>query len=193
MNVSEVLYNIHLCKACQCFIPHEEPPLPDQLPGEHTSDLAAVFSASTEGNIRLQFLASGLSNYEIRRISGEIHPKPYKSKCFNQNYSVWWMQERGYDPGFHEIRGHSSLHAPPKLKSFGWNICFYKVLGGFHLKSARVHEIRRISWMWAFAWWSSIGLSFERPNSTLFLQSTSASRCTTIPKMKFLRQPLQRL
>ena len=33
----------------------------------------------------------------------EIHPKPYKSKCFNQNYSVWWMQERGYDPGFHEI------------------------------------------------------------------------------------------
>ena len=33
-------------------------------------------------NIGLQFLASGLS------ISHEIHPKPYKSKCFNQNYSV---------------------------------------------------------------------------------------------------------
>ena len=32
-----------------------------------------------------------------------IHPKPYKSKCFNQNYSVWWMQERGYDPGFHDF------------------------------------------------------------------------------------------
>ena len=26
-------------------------------------------------------------------------------------------------------------------------------------------EIRRISWMWAFGWWSSIGLSFERPTS----------------------------
>ena len=39
--------------------------------------------------------------HEIRRISGEIHPQPYKIRCFNQNYSVWWMQERGYDPGFH--------------------------------------------------------------------------------------------
>ena len=25
------------------------------------------------------------------------------------------------------------------------------------------YEIHQISWMWAFAWWSSIGLSFERP------------------------------
>ena len=48
-----------------------------------------------------------------------------------------------------------SMH-PPKLKSFCWNIWFYKVLGGFH-------EIHWILWMWAFAWWSSIGLSFERP------------------------------
>ena len=102
-------------------------------------------------NIGLQFLASGLSIsheicmkstgfHEIWQISCEIHPKPYKSKCFNQNYSVWWMQERGYDPGFHEIRGHSPLPAPPKLKSFCWNIWFYKVLGGFHLKSAGFHE-----------------------------------------------------
>ena len=58
-----------------------------------------------------------------------------------------------------------SMH-PPKLKSFCWNIWFYKVLGGFHMKSARFHEIRWISWMWAFAWWSSIGLSFERPIKT---------------------------
>ena len=97
----------------------------------------------TDKNIGLQFLASGLSiSHEIQRISCEIHPKPYKSKCFNQNYSVWWMQERGYDPGFHEIWGHSPLHAPPKLKSFCWNIWFYKVLGRFHLKSA---EIRNVS------------------------------------------------
>ena len=32
---------------------------------------------------------------------------------------------------FHEILGHSPLPAPPKLKSFCWNIWFYKVLGGF--------------------------------------------------------------
>ena len=93
------------------------------------------------------------------------------------------------DLGFHEIWGHSPLHAPPpspELKSFCWNIWIYKVLGGFHLKSARFHEIcwisgeiRWISWnlpdfmvksagfheLWAFVWWSSIGLStFERPN-----------------------------
>ena len=50
---------------------------------------------------------------EIRWISGEIHPEPYKFRCFNKNYSVWWMQERGYDLGFHEIWGHSPFHAPP--------------------------------------------------------------------------------
>ena len=46
------------------------------------------------------------------------------------------MQERGYEPGFHEILGHSPLPSLPKLKSFCWNIWFYKVLGGFHMKSA---------------------------------------------------------
>ena len=51
MIVTEAFYNMHLCKACWCFIPHmRSHPLPDQLPGEHTSDLAAVFSASTYGN-----------------------------------------------------------------------------------------------------------------------------------------------
>ena len=36
--------------------------------------------------------------HEIWRISPEIHPQPYKIRCFNQNYSVWWMQERGLWP-----------------------------------------------------------------------------------------------
>ena len=33
----------------------------------------------------------------------------------------------------------------------------------FMVKSARFHEICQISWMWAFGWWSSIGLSIKRP------------------------------
>ena len=43
--------------------------------------------------------------FEIRRISCEIHPKPYKIRCFNKNSSVWGggggVQGGGYDPGFH--------------------------------------------------------------------------------------------
>ena len=71
--------------------------------------------------------------HEIRQISCEIHPKPYKIRCFNKNSSVWGVQGGGYDPGFHEIWGHSPSPAFIKLNSFGWIICFYKVLGGFHV------------------------------------------------------------
>ena len=35
----------------------------------------------------------------------------------------------------HEILGHSPHPAFIKLKSFCWNTCCYKVLGGFHMKS----------------------------------------------------------
>ena len=69
---------------------------------------------------------------EIWQISCEIHPKPYKIRCFNKNSSVWGVQGGAYDPGFHEILVHSPSPAFIKLNSFGWNICFYKVLGGFH-------------------------------------------------------------
>ena len=55
---------------------------------------------------------------------------------FQQNSSVWGVQRGGYDPGFHEILVHSPSPAFIKLNSFGWNICSYKVLGGFHMKSA---------------------------------------------------------
>ena len=37
--------------------------------------------------------------------------------------------------GFHEILGHSPHPAFIKLKSFCWNTCCYKALGGFHMKS----------------------------------------------------------
>ena len=38
------------------------------------------------------------------------------------------MQERGYDLGFHEIWGHSPLHAPPQTEEFLKS-------AGFHVKS----------------------------------------------------------
>ena len=83
----------------------------------------------------------------------EIHPQPYKVRCFNKNSSVWGVYGGGYDPRFYEIQGHSPSPAFIKLDIFGWNTCFYKVLGGFHmksmrfhLKSTRFHEICWISW-----------------------------------------------
>ena len=33
--------------------------------------------------------------YEIWQISGEIHQKPYKIRCFNKNSSVWGGAWRG--------------------------------------------------------------------------------------------------
>ena len=87
---------------------------------------------------KLIILKSG-GVHEIWWISGEIHPRPYKIRCFNKNSSVWGVHGGGYDPRFHEIWGHSPSPAFIKLDSFGWNTCFYKVLGGFHMKSAGFH------------------------------------------------------
>ena len=53
---------------------------------------------------------------EIRQISCEIHPKPYKIRCFNKNSSVWGGAGRELWPGFH-------------MK--------------FHMKSGGFHEIER--------------------------------------------------
>ena len=48
------------------------------------------------------------------------------------------MQGGGYDPGFHEILGHSPPPAtpPPQTKEFLLKHLIYKV---FHVKSARFH------------------------------------------------------
>ena len=75
-----------------------------------------------------------------------------------------------------------------KLKSFCWNTCFYNFgwisqvisgwnrpdftdfmkSAGFHLKSAGFHGFHEIfHGMWAFAWWSSIGLFFRKTNKLL--------------------------
>ena len=123
------------------------------------------FEFSKNSNIGLQFLASGLSiSHEIRQISGEIHPKPYKIRCFNKNYSVWWMQERGYDLGSHEIWGHSPPPCtPPNWRvfvetsdlirfgvDFTWNLPDFTWNPPDFMKSTRFHrfhgEIHPISW-----------------------------------------------
>ena len=82
--------------------------------------------------------------YEIHQISPEIAGFHLKSARFHEIHMK--------SAGFH-------LKSIWNLPDFTWNpLDFMK-----STKSTRFHEIRQISWMWAFAWWSSIGLSFERP------------------------------
>ena len=55
---------------------------------------------------------------------------------------------------------------------FRWNQMFQKSDADVSAKTLLIlqglgwisPEIRRISWTWAIGWWSSIGLSIERPN-----------------------------
>ena len=88
---------------------------------------------------KLTFMKSGRFHLKSGGFQVKSTHNLIKSDVSTKTIQFEWMQERGYDPGFHEIRGHSPLHAPPKLKSFCWNIWFYKAVGGFHLKSAGFH------------------------------------------------------
>ena len=97
----------------------------------------------------------------------------YKSKCFSKNSSVWWMQGGGFHPrnlvDFTLKSGGFHLWNPPKIIKAGVSaktLQFDECKVGAMTKDFtwNPHEIRRISKLWAFAWWSSIGLSFfERP------------------------------
>ena len=62
-------------------------------------------------------------------------PNLIKSDVSTKTLQFAGCMEGGYDPRFHEIQGHSPSPAFIKLNSFCWNIWFYKVLGGFHVKS----------------------------------------------------------
>ena len=59
------------------------------------------------------------------------------------------------------IKYRSFVFQKTNQKSFCWNIWFYKVWGGFHLKSAGFHEIRRISY--GFHEIRRISCEIERP------------------------------
>ena len=93
---------------------------------------------------------------DFTQISPVKSSQNYKSKCFSKNSSVWWMQGGGCDQGFHEI-------------------C--QISHEIHMKSTRFHEIHWISKLWAFAWWSSIGLSFfKRPIRRVFAETSDFIR-----------------
>ena len=54
--------------------------------------------------------------HEIWRISGEIHPQPYKIRCFNKNSSVWGgCMEGAMTPDFMKSRVIA-----PLLHSSNW-------------------------------------------------------------------------
>ena len=77
------------------------------------------------------------SYFEIRRISCEIHPKPYKIRCFNKNSLVWGVQGGGYDPGYHEIL-NSLVETFAFIRfwvDFTWNLLDFMKSTRFHVKS----------------------------------------------------------
>ena len=119
---------------------------------------------------------------DFTQISPVKSTQNYKSKCFSKNSSVWWMQDGGFHPWnlvdfTHEIQWISPrfhLWNPPKIikasvsaKTLQFDECRVGAMTKDFMKSAwNPHEIRRFHELWAFVWWSSIGLStFERPNS----------------------------
>ena len=121
---------------------------------------------------------------DFTQISPVKSTQNYKSKCFSKNSSVWWMQGGGFDPrnlvdftlksgGFHPWNLVDFTQIAPvkstqnyKRKCFSKNFSLMNAGWGLWPRiSWNPHEIRRIWKLLAFAWWSSIGLSFfERPN-----------------------------
>ena len=97
----------------------------------------------------------------------------YKSNCFSKNSSVWWMQGGGYDQGFHPwnlvdftqispVKSTQIIKASVSAKTLQFDECrvgamtkdFMKSAWNppdftwnppDFMKSARFHEIRRIS------------------------------------------------
>ena len=108
-------------------------------------------------NIGLQFLASGLSK------SGAFHKKrrfhEWPSLCTLWNTRSKW-----------EICVESAVFV-------GFQCCFSWKVQCFSWKAQRFREKRHFSWkaqcfsLWAFRLSPSIGLSFERPNSSCHLTS----------------------
>ena len=79
--------------------------------------------------------------------------------------------------GFCEILRHSLPTALHKTEDFFLNYLIYKVCKWISHEICQIScEIHWISWIWAFVWSPSIGLSFERPKKRRFRPGTVALR-----------------
>ena len=85
------------------------------------------------------FMKSGRFQVKSSRFHLKSTHNLTKSDVSTKTLQFGGVHGGGYDPRFHEIQGHSPSPAFIKLDSFCWNTCFYKVLGGFHMKSAGFH------------------------------------------------------
>ena len=126
----------------------------------------------TKPNIGLQFLARGLSiSHEIRRISWN----PYEIRMKSAGFHTDFMKSGGFHTDFIRISWNpvDFRWNPPKLKSFCWNIWIYKVLGGFHMKSAGFHEIHMKSGRFHEIWQISGEI---HPNWRVFAETSEFIR-----------------
>ena len=113
---------------------------------------------------------------EYKRFMG-IH-EDFPMICIESHRCIYGMSKQTKHRAYHSwqlvFRNHvwnpadldplDFMKSVRNLLDFTWNpyeIC--QISPEIRRISWNPYEIRRISWMWAFAWWSSVGLSFERP------------------------------
>ena len=101
---------------------------------------------------------------------------------------IWWIS-----PRFHLWNPPKIIKASVSAKTLQFDEC--RVDAGWGLWpriSWNPHEIRRISKLWAFAWWSSIGLSFfERPIRFLMCDGSADYLNNAIPTKLQTRFPIE--
>ena len=105
------------------------------------------------------WISQVISGWNPPDFMGEIHQISWiswKSTGFQgEIYQISWISWNPLDfHGFHEICQISQVKS---ARFHGWNLPDF---------TGEIRRISRISWMWAFGWWSSIGLSIERPITT---------------------------
>ena len=149
----------HMIKAPYLFGLSKERPILDHHAKAHILDFMKSMKSggfqvkSTQNLIKSDVSAKTLQFGGGGCMEGAMTPDFMKSKVIapllhSSNWIVFvetsefirfWVDFTWFHPRFHEIQGHSPSPAFIKLNSFCWNIWIYKVLGGFHLKSAGFH------------------------------------------------------
>ena len=124
--------------------------------------------------------SAGFHGWNLPDFTGEIHQISRNLPDF--------MKSAGFQGEIHQISRilWISWNLPDftgeirQISWISWNLYEIRWI------SWNPYEIRRISWTWAFGWWSSIGLSIERPKIN---NGTIVRRVTPVISTLLAEQP----